>query len=108
MTKITVNTKESLYQAVAVKTDEIIVTGELIESLINLKKSQLTETERMGSDLGSGGASGIAEFALNKLFGSFKGQDKAETQNNERINYLYNISVKSPNEILLRLKQLDY
>lgn len=103
-----VTTLGELSAAVKKQVSEIYVTGELVAALSELKKAQLTETERMGSDLGGRGVLTIAEFGLNKLFGSFKGVTKEETRMNERISTLYQIQLQGPEKAYLRLKQLDY
>lgn len=106
--KAVVNNFPELLEALQHKVSEITVKGELVEKMRILKKAQLSDTERMGSDLGSSGVLSVAEYGLNKIFGSFKGETKEETKINEKISNLYSITISTPDTAELRLKQLDY
>jgi len=108
LTTVHVHNQTELLQEVKKQTDQIILTDELARFARELKKYQLTPHERLGSDLGSAGMTGLAENILNRVFQSYEGKDEEETRINERIQILYNIQLVDAETVMLRLKQLDY
>ncbi|MGC6769007.1 hypothetical protein [Enterococcus sp. LJL51] len=106
--RIEVSDRTTLLNALRKQTDEILVTGELAVEIITLKKSQLSDTERLGGDLGSGGSSSVLEPLFNRLFDLFEKGDEVDKEISRRIIRLYYIKKISQETVLLRLKQLDY
>ncbi|WP_207941454.1 hypothetical protein DOK78_001068 [Enterococcus sp. DIV2402] len=108
VTTVHVYNQTELLQALKKQIDQIILTDELAQLARELSNQQLTSTERLGTDLGSGGMSSLTEHILNRVFHSYQGATKEETQLNERIHVLYNIQTLDNETVMLRLKQLDY
>ena len=99
---------EELNQAHKERMPEFYVKGDFIEVMKEVKSGQLSETARMGTELGSGGGSGIIEslyyFAYNQLKG---GNIKQETLK-DSITKLYYIILLDEETVLLRLRSLYY
>ncbi|MBP2099484.1 hypothetical protein [Enterococcus rivorum] len=106
--RVVVSTKEALQKEVAKKTDEILVEGDFNEKLAEMKKGQLSDTERMGVDLGGAGSLSLLEYGLNVLMDLFDATDKEEKKMKRHIKELYSIHKHTNDSFLLRLKQLDY
>lgn len=103
-----IETKEALLSRLKKKTDEILITGPLAAEIYELHKGQLSDTERMGADLGSGGMQMIIEYLFIRLFEMNEQLSKEEKKIRRTITQLYYIKKISTETILLRLKQLDY
>lgn len=103
-----IETKEELLNRLKKKTDEILITGPLAAEIYELHKGQLSDTERMGADLGSGGMQMIIEYLFIRLFEMNEHLSKEEKKMRRTITQLYYIKKISTETVLLRLKQLDY
>ncbi|MBL1225350.1 hypothetical protein [Enterococcus sp. BWR-S5] len=103
-----VETKEELLYQLKKKADEIFITGELAAEIYELQKGQLSDTERMGVELGSGGMQMLIEYVFIRLFEMNEQLGKEEKKMRRTITQLYYIKKISTDTVLLRLKQLDY
>lgn len=103
-----VETKEALLHCLKKKKDEILIIGPLAAEIHELQKEQLTDTERMGADLGSGGMQMIIEYLFIRLFELKEPLSKEEKSMRRTITQLYYIKKISAETVQLRLKQLDY
>jgi hypothetical protein len=103
-----IETKEDLLHRLKKKTDEILITGPLAAEIYELHKGQLSDTERMGADLGSGGMQMVIEYLFIRLFEMNEQLSKEEKKIRRTITQLYYIKKISAETVLLRLKQLDY
>lgn len=106
--RVVVSTKEELQKELNAKTDEIVVQGDFSERIAEMKKGQLSDTERMGVDLGGVGSLSLLEYGLNILMDLFDSTDKEENKMKIQIRELYSIRKHANDSFLLRLKQLDY
>lgn len=90
------------------KEDYIVIKGNYYEEVYNLIKCNLSETEMMGFELGSGGTIGILADLIN-TFRDFINHDLDKTNKLiEKKLKLYKIASVNEGEIVLKLKQLDY
>lgn len=100
---------QELKIAMESKTPRFIATGEVYQAILAISKTQLSETERLGFDLGSNGTGRIFESLLNK-FWDF--QDKSLTAETAKIKRqliaTYDFKRLSQNEIEVSLKSLTY
>lgn len=101
-------TKEELLDSLKKKEDEILITGPLASEIYALHEGQLSDTERMGADLGSGGMQMLIEYLFIRLFEMNEQLSKEEKKIRRTITQLYYIKKLSTETVLLRLKQLDY
>jgi len=60
--------KQNYYKHKKKQTDQIILTDELAQFARELSNQQLTSTERLATDLGSGGMSSLTERILDRVF----------------------------------------
>lgn len=98
---------EDLLLAFRNKEEYILIKGEYKKEMDELAKSQLSDTEKLGLELGSAGlVTVLAEVILHlvDLFSS-KDDDKKKIENQVR---KYKFKKLNENEILLYLRQLDY
>ena len=102
-----VDTVEELKQLVHQKEDEFIVMPALRDLMREIKKSQLTESEEMGFQLGSQGSGGILSSGIHRLFNQLESNPEQENLKQD-ISSLYQIESRSDATVKLRLKQLDY
>ncbi len=102
-----VSSTEELLFAFENKEERILIKGEYTKELEEIAKSQLTENETMGAELGSSGTAAIFTEVVYQLINLFSKQDedmkKIESQMRK-----YKMKKQGENEILLYLKQLDY
>ncbi|MGX7245396.1 hypothetical protein ACWOC1_11200 [Enterococcus quebecensis] len=106
--QVTVRTKAELAVELDKKTDEIIVEGDFSQSIAEIKKGQLNDTDTMGFTVGSGGAGVLIEYGINKLMDVFDPTSKEDKKLHKQIERLYTIKRLSKESFLLHLKQLDY
>lgn len=92
------------------KKDYIVIKGDYYKEVYNLIRSNLSESEMMGFELGSGGTITILADLINTFRDFIKHDldvDKT-TKSIEKKLRLYKIASVNNNEIVLKLKQLDY
>ena len=66
--KIKVKTKVELIEALDRKTDEIVVEGDLVQTVAEIKKGQLNDTESMGFIIGSSGIGMLVEYGISRAW----------------------------------------
>lgn len=98
---------EELLTALQFKYDKIIIKGAYCKEIYKLMKSQLSETESMGFELGSGGVATVLAYAINAARDLFSNSDKV-TKEIERKIISYKLESASEEQVIIRLKQLDY
>lgn len=104
---------EDLLLAFENKEPYILIRGEYINDIKSLVKSQLSENELLGLELGSAGTANIlAEgfYQLANIFGNKKDEQKKIEKIESKLR-LYKIKKNdenNENELLLYLRQLDY
>lgn len=96
-----------LLTALEFKYDKIIIKGAYCKEIYKLMKSQLSETETMGFELGSAGVASVLAYAINAARDLFSNTDKV-TKEIERKVISYKLESASEEEVAIRLKQLDY
>lgn len=96
-----------LLTALEFKYDKIIIKGAYCKEIYKLMKSQLSETETMGFELGSAGVATVLAYAINAARDLFSNTDKV-TKEIERKIISYKLESASEEEVTIRLKQLDY
>lgn len=92
------------------KEDYIVIKGAYCEKVYELMKTHLSETETMGFELGSGGVITILANIINNLRDFIKNDqevDKTTKLIEKKLN-IYKVHSLAKNEIVLKLKQLDY
>lgn len=92
------------------KEDYIAIKGEYSKEVYKLIKTHLSETEMMGFELGSGGTLTILADIINTFRDFIKNEPDIDktTKSIEKKLRLYKIQSISSEEIVLKLKQLDY
>lgn len=92
------------------KEDYIIIKGEYSKEVYALIKTHLSETEMMGFDLGSGGTIRILADIINTFRDFIKYEPDVDktTKSIEKKLRLYKVQAISNDEIVLKLKQLEY
>lgn len=98
---------EELLTALQFKYDKIIIKGAYCKEIYKLMKSQLSETESMGFELGSGGVATILAYAINAARDLFSNSDKVSKEIERKI-ISYKLESASEEQVIIRLKQLDY
>ena len=96
-----------LLTALEFKYDKIIIKGAYCKEIYKLMKSQLSETESMGFELGSGGVASVLAYAINAARDLFSNSDKV-TKEIERKIVSYKLENASEENVSIKLKQLDY
>ena len=96
-----------LLTALEFKYDRIIIKGAYCKEIYKLMKSQLSETESMGFELGSGGVASVLAYAINAARDLFSNSDKV-TKEIERKIVSYKLENASEENVSIKLKQLDY
>lgn len=87
---------------------EFYVKGDFIEVMKEVKSGQLSDTARMGTELGSGGGSGIIESLYYFAYRQLKGGNIKQEKLKDDITKLYYIILLDEETVLLRLKSLSY
>lgn len=98
---------EELLTALQFKYDKIIIKGAYCKEIYKLMKSQLSETESMGFELGSGGVATVLAYAINAARDLFSNSDKV-TKEIERKIISYKLESASEENVTIKLIQLDY
>lgn len=98
---------EELLTALQFKYDKIIIKGAYCKEIYKLMKSQLSETESMGFELGSGGVATVLAYAINAARDLFSNSDKVSKEIERKI-ISYKLESASEEQVIIRLKQLDY
>lgn len=102
-------TKDELLTGLSEKWDYIIIKGDLIQQINEIMKGQLSETEMMGFELGSGGTATVVASIIDAIREIFSNEKKEKIDKDiEKKLKIYKVKQKSSNSILLGLKQLDY
>lgn len=96
-----------LLTALEFKYDRIIIKGIYCKEIYKLMKGQLSETESMGFELGSGGVATVLAYAINSARDLFSNSDKV-SRDIERKIISYKLESASEEMVAIRLKQLDY
>lgn len=106
------STKAELLTGLSEKWDYIIIKGDLVQQINTVMRGQLSETEMMGFELGSGGTATIVASAIDairNLFNDVNDEKREKIDKDiEKKLKIYKIKEKSNDFILLSLKQLDY
>ena len=102
-------TPQELLIGLKAQEDVIIIRGAYCEKIREMMKGQLSETESMGFELGSGGLINILADAINSVREHFSNEhlDKVEKDIEKKLR-LYKVKHVSEDSIALSLKQLDY
>ena len=87
--------------------DYIVIKGAYGKEIYNIMKGQLSETETLGFELGSGGGITILTSAIEAVRDLFSNCDKANREIEKKLR-LYKLSSMSDDVVFLTLKQLDY
>lgn len=92
------------------KEDYIVIKGDYSKEVYELIKTHLSETEMMGFELGSGGTLTILADIINTFRDFIKNDPDVDktTKAIEKKLRLYKVQAVSHEEIVLKLKQLDY
>lgn len=92
------------------KEDYIVIKGSYYKEVHNLMKCNLSESEMMGFELGSGGMISILADLINTFKDFIKHEPNIDqtTKLIEKKLKLYKIASITDDEIVLKLKQLDY
>lgn len=98
---------EDLLLAFKNKESYILIKGEYKKELESLAKSQLSETETLGLELGSGGLVTILAEVIYQLINSITNKDDDQKKIENQIRK-YKYKKINENEFLLYLRQLDY
>jgi transcriptional regulator with XRE-family HTH domain len=98
---------EDLLLAFDNKESYISIKGEYKNAIEKLAKSQLSETETLGLELGSAGTVGILAEGFYQLANLFSNKDDEQKKIESQIRK-YKIKKTNENEYLLYLRQLDY
>lgn len=106
--QVRVSTKAELAKELDKKTDEIIVEGDFSQTIAEIKKGQLNDTDMLGFAVGSGGTGMIMEYGISKLMEVFDPTAKEDKKIRKQIERLYTIKRLTQESFLLHLKQLDY
>ena len=102
-------TKSELLTGLSEKWDYIIIKGDLVQQINTMMKGQLSETEMMGFEIGSGGTATIVASAIDAIRELFSNEKKEKIDKDiEKKLKIYKVKQKSSDSILLGLKQLDY
>ena len=102
-----VHNTEDLLTAFDNKETYIVIKGDYKNEMEELAKSQLSETETLGLELGSAGTINILAEAIYQLANLFSNKDHEQKKIESQIRR-YKIKKINENEFLLYLRQLDY
>lgn len=100
---------EELQLAVNSKTPKFLVVGPFLETIRDYKKSQLSEEERLGFELGGAGVGGVLEGMINYLWIILdKEPDKKSLRLKDKVIKLYDMRLLNKQTAELSLKSLRY
>jgi transcriptional regulator with XRE-family HTH domain len=98
---------EDLLLAFKNKESYILIKGEYKREMEELAKSQLTDTETLGVELGSAGLATVLAEVILQLVDLFSSKDDDKKKIESQIRK-YRFKKLNENEILLYLRQIDY
>lgn len=98
---------DELLIALNYKYDTIIIKGAYSREVYKIMQGQLSETETLGLELGSAGMVTVLAYAINEVKNLFSKSDKIE-QGIEKKLPEYKLVAASKEEVVLKLKMLDY
>ncbi|MGY3777504.1 helix-turn-helix domain-containing protein [Isobaculum melis] len=98
---------EELLIAFKNKEEQIVIKNEFCQTVRHFAKSQLSETESLGFDLGGAGVMSILSTAVLAIFDKFS-EGTAEEKEIEKNMRRYKIKENNKDRIVLSLLQLDY
>ncbi|SMQ77507.1 Cro/C1-type HTH DNA-binding domain-containing protein [Bacillus sp. OV166] len=98
---------EDLLLALKNKESYILIKGEYKKEMEELAKSQLSDTETLGLELGSAGLVTVLAEVILQLVDLFSSKDDDKKKIESQIRK-YKFKKLNENEILLYLRQLDY
>jgi len=99
---------EELKLALDTLKPEFHVMGEFTEIMREVKSGQLSDVARMGTELGSGGSSGLIEELYYFVHRQLSGGNKEEEKIKDKVSKLYHIILLDDHTVVLRLKSLSY
>jgi transcriptional regulator with XRE-family HTH domain len=99
---------EELKIALDARKAEFHVMGEFTEIMKEVKSGQLSDTARLGTELGSGGSSGIIEGLYYFVHRQLSGGNKEEEKIKDKVSKLYYIILLDEHTVALKLKSLSY
>jgi transcriptional regulator with XRE-family HTH domain len=99
---------EELKIAVDARKERFIVEGEFTEVMKEVKRGQLSDTARLGTELGSGGSVGIIESLYYFVHRQLSGGNKEEEKLKDQLTTLYHIILLDEHRVELKLKSLSY
>ena len=99
---------EDLLLAFKNKEIYIVIKGEYKKEIDKFAESQLSETETLGSELGSAGVATILAEAIFQIANLFSSRDTEQKKIESQIRKYKIKRIKNGNELLLALRQLDY
>lgn len=98
---------DELLLALNNKYEKIIIKGAYCDKIYSLMKSQLSDTETLGFELGSSGTATVLAYAITAVREFFSNSDATDRGIENKIK-LYKLKEFIDGGLLLTLKQLDY
>lgn len=105
--EVYVYSQKDLIEALSSKPDKVIIIGEYATHILGVMKSQLSENETLGVELGSNGILTILIYAIEYIRDLFSKEDKEALYIDRKIK-IYKIESIGNDKLVLKLKQLDY
>lgn len=102
-----VDNADELLAALKIKAPRILITKSFKHEFLKNTELPLTETERMGFDLGFRGGAGIASAPFFHLINFFSKDSKQQKKIDSRMRS-YLLKKQDTDDLLLYLRQLDY
>lgn len=99
---------DELKIAVDAMKERFLVEGEFTEVMKDVKSGQLSDTARLGTELGTGGGVGIIEALYYFVHRQLSGGNKEEEKLKDRLTSLYHIILLDEHTVELKLKSLSY
>ena len=99
---------EELKFALDARKPEFHVIGEFTDIMKEVRSGQLSDTARLGTELGSGGSVGIIESLYYFVHRQLSGGNKEEEKIKDSVSKLYHIILLDENTVALRLRSLSY
>lgn len=89
------------------KFDYILIKGDYFKEVKRIMDTHLTENERLGAELGGGGAITLLIYALDIGRDLFSNEDKTNKKIDQKLK-LYKVKKMTDEGLLLSLRQLEY
>ena len=99
---------EELKIALEARKPEFHVIGEFTEIMKEVKSGQLSDTARMGTELGTRGGVGLIESLYYFVHRQLSGGNKEEEKIKDQVSKLYHIILMDEHTVALRLRSLSY